>query len=306
MFLQDMPGEWLTNTANESSLDRVIDQFPHFDGFIMILDPFTFSGSDEVFVGQVADHELSDSKLKYVRRMTQVLSQKIVPKVNEADGASNEIRKPTAVIITKGDHFLNKSNEGALEDKNIHQSFPTLADDQPRSFDKKYYEEIDEDVNIILDNIAKNVRSMLGNSFAKEQTFFSLISALGKEPPEMEVKERNGIERRYVKNRRSIEPWRVYDPFIRMLMAFKVLPPFNELEIRTPDMETNRQKIARGDSCRNRLSDWGKDYRNDDWIKITNEILTSEQSPSPKGKNKKENTESKPVKKSFIAKLLGR
>ena len=58
----------------------------------------------------------------------------------------------------------------------------------------------------------------------------------------------------------AIRPWRVADPFIRMLMRLNIVPPFDEVEIRQPDLEDYEMALGRNSKYLARVNAWGRTY----------------------------------------------
>jgi len=265
LFLRDMPGEWLTKPDKAEELETIAKQFSLFDAFIMMLDPFTFT-SRNVFRSEGNNENMDKIKLKYIDILNGVLTGQVVPYVG-----GKKINKPTAVVITKGDHFFNQQNYQRLEQNGVARSFPTLTSWQKASFDKLYFSEIDNDVGRILNSLSINIINMLEKNFGN--TFYALVSALSKLPIDIEYNKEGSLGRGdYVSNPNVIKPWRVADPFIRMLMRLNIVPPFDKVEIRTIDMEPHDLRLGRNTKYLAEVNDWGRTYCNA-WDDLAGEIL---------------------------------
>ena len=260
LFIRDMPGEFLTNPEKTEELHRIAHQFPLFDGFVMMLDPFTFT-ERSVFQNDGSADTSDREKLKFIDRLNQVLAGTIRP-----FAGTNRIAKPTAVIVTKGDHFFEQNNMFRLQQRGVERNFPTLTAYQKESYDRHYFSEIDNDVYRILGALSRNTINMLDGNFSN--VFFSLVSALSKAPLKLEtrkVTEKVGgteaeVLRDFVVTPAAISPWRVSDPFIRMLMRLNIVPPFDEVEIRQPDMEDYDSALARNSRYLATINTWGRTY----------------------------------------------
>ncbi|MCL2573829.1 MAG: hypothetical protein FWE34_04660 [Defluviitaleaceae bacterium] len=252
LFVRDMPGEFLTNPDKTEELYKIANQFSKFDGFIMMLDPFTFT-ERSVFHSDGRADTSDREKLRFVERLNQILTNDIIPLIGK-----QRIDKPTAVIVTKGDHFFDPQNKQRLIQRGVEFSLPTLTIWQKESYDKQYFDEVDKDSKRIISSLSPNVANVLKRNFSN--VFCSLVSSLSKEP--MEIVNRDG-ERGpgdYVVVPNAINPWRVSDPFIRMLMQLNIVPPFDEVEIRTPDGETRDQTIGRNTRYLATINAWGRLY----------------------------------------------
>jgi len=252
LFLRDLPGEWLTNPDRTEELYKLAGQFPKFDAFIMMIDPFTFK-EKSVFRSDMATETVDKERQRFIRDLDEVLTSKVSAFI----GGSGRIDKPTAVIVTKGDHFFNRDNFQKLENKEVLRSFPSFSSYQKESFDKVYFSEVDKDVNRILSNLSPNITKLLEKNFSN--TFAGLVSALSKAPIEIEYKN-DDVKRGFVKNPNIIKPWRVADPFIRLLMRLHIVPPFDEVDIRTPDGERHEEALARNTRYLAAVNAWGRTY----------------------------------------------
>ncbi|MDR0272121.1 MAG: hypothetical protein LBI27_02235 [Clostridiales bacterium] len=267
LFLRDMPGEFLTNPERTEALHGIAEQFPKFDSFIMMLDPFTFSKRNVFSGSESGDKDMDREKLSYIHNLNEVLTGHVVPLIG-----NKKINQPTAVVITKGDHFFADENKARLHSAGIERALPVLNAYQKVSFDKQYFDETDNGVNLILERLSGNIINLLRKNFGS--TFSSVVSALGKEPLPIESRvNEHGIAGDYVITPHAIKPWRVVDPFIRMLMRLNVVPPFDEADIRQPDMDTRDSALARNSKYLAAINAWGRLYCNA-WDEISGEALT--------------------------------
>ena len=255
LFLRDIPGEHMSNVDRTEMLDVIAGQFPKFDGFIMMIDPFTFQ---KRFVFQTDGN--ADTTGKEKQRFVENLDEVLTGKIGTYFGGK-KIDRPTAVIITKSDHLFNRSNIMRLENEGVKRSFPTLTTWQKVSFDRQYFSEIDNDVRRILSSLSPNVMKMLDMSFGN--TFFALASALSKTPMDIEFRQTGSLgPGNYVTTPNAINPWRVADAFIRMLMKLNIVPPFDECEIRRPDLESQDALISRNMRYVSMINMWGRTFCN--------------------------------------------
>jgi len=287
LYIRDVPGEWLISKEKENRLKEVLDIIKDFDGFIMILDPFTFDRY-EAF-DRTADNDIREKareKIEYINRLDKMLTNEIAPLFK-----GGIIRKPTAVIITKGDHLLAKENVSALEKRGIIRSnCPTLTEKQKESFDKAYFNEINSDTLLILDKLADRVSRMVKAHFS--DLSYSIVSSLGKKPIDIIKHENTNVKRfgkngkseifgpgHFIKNENdiwSLTPWRTSDPFLRLLMQFHILPPYNKIQIRKLDIvnDPSNQK-ARNFTYTEELNTWGNRYVAR-WRNYTENLLDTE------------------------------
>ena len=265
LFLRDLPGEFLSNLDRTVELDRIAAQFPKFDGFIMMLDPFTFENR-QVFIPDGNADTTDKEKLKFIENLNEVITGKII-----VFFGGRKIEKPTAVIITKSDHFFNRNNIQRLEYAGVKRNFPSLTQWQKVTFDSEYFREVDIDVYRILSNLSSNIVKMIDRNFGN--TFCGLVSALNKVPLALEFRQNGELgPGDYVMVPNAINPWRVADPFIRLLMKLKIVPPFDELEIRRPDLERYENLLARNSRYLATINNWGRTYCNA-WMDVAGQLL---------------------------------
>ena len=260
LFLRDVPGESMTNAQRTETLDVIAGQFPLFDGFIMMLDPFTFEWRS-VFSHDGSADTTSAGKMTFIENLDEVLAGKI-----STYFGGKKIDRPTAVIVTKSDHFFNRENAHRLESAGVKRSFPSLTKYQKASFDKQYFGEVDYDVIRIISALSPNIVKMLEKNF--NNIFLGLASALSKTPLAIEDRQ-DGTKGHghYIVNPTAIHPWRVADPFIRMLMKLNIVPPFDECDIRKPDLESADSLKARNSRFISEVNKWGRMYCNA-WTEI--------------------------------------
>lgn len=294
LFLRDLPGEYMANVDRTEMLDAIAMQFPQFDGFIMMLDPFTFE-KRSVFVHDGNADTTGKEKMKFVENLDEVLTGKIGTYFG-----GRKIDRPTAVIVTKGDHFFNRDNAQRLSNEGVMRSFPTLTNWQKVSFDKPYFDEVDHDVKRVISALSPNIVKLLDKNFSN--IFMGLSSALSKTPMEIEYRENGNLgPGNYITAPNAINPWRVADPFIRMLMMLKIVPPFNEVEIRKPDLERREALLARNSRYISMVNSWGRVYCNA-WSEIAGLGLEDDEE-SAGGQPPRAQP---PQKKGLFGKLLGR
>jgi len=246
LFLRDVPGEYFSNRDRQQELLRITNQFPKFDGFMIMFDPTAF----EEAVFPVDDVEKDRSKRKQVSLFRQVIMKNIAPTM-----VNNMINQPAAAIITKGDMFFDRSVMGPLKNKGISYAMPLLTVSQKESFDKPYFKEIDEGARRILERLSGNVSELMGAHFGN--AFFSLVSSLSRNPIDIYIDEHG---RRRVSTPTAISPWHVTDPMLRLLMKLHIVPPLDETDARPQTGETPEQRAARVYRNRSIINEWGARY----------------------------------------------
>jgi GTPase SAR1 family protein len=241
LYLRDMPGETITNRDKQNELLRIANQFPKFDAFMTMLDPTTFRES----VFPSAGREEAQRQRTQLNRLSEVIVERITPIM-----PGNTITQPTAAIITKGDLFFDARYVSELRSKGLTYAMPPLASAQQESFDKNYFDEIHLGARTILQKLSDNIIGQIGVHFGN--MFYSVASALSKTPIE--------IAEERVKTPNAINPWRVTDPMLRLLMRLNILPPFDETNVRRRVGESEEERAARVFRNKAAVNDWGAKY----------------------------------------------
>jgi len=257
LHLRDVPGEWILNEQDyNDEYNKLIRQLPKFDGFIMILDPFTFDYSDDIFDSAGEGKKGGQERREYIRILHERLAKDLSPIMGGA-----KIVKPTAVVVTKGDHLLKEENIVKLKNKGIERNRKIFCDDPKlESLDSEYFNEINDDVHFILKKLAPTAINMLEYSFGN--IFFSLVSSLSRSEPlnvEPITINEGDAPRMRIMNENAINPWRTADPFLRLLMSLDLIPPFDDVDVRTR-VESNKEYNARNADYRKKLNAWGEIY----------------------------------------------
>ena len=245
LFFRDIPGEYLTDVTSQE-IKRIANQFPKFDGFVLVLDPITF---EEGIFGSG-----NDDQRYYIDRLKEVIVGSVIPNMN-----GNNISQPTAIILTKGDKFFERNNITNWRNKGIAPANPVLAaglnDEIARkheSFDKSYFEDVNAGVLQLLDKLSRNVPNFINTQF--DNAFFTMVSALGKRAPEIDTVNEK------VRTPNAISPWRVTDPMLRLLMKLNIIPPYDQTNTRINPTERPGERQARKYRNNGLLNEWGEKY----------------------------------------------
>jgi len=245
LFLRDMPGEFLSS-ARRMELARISNQFPKFDGFMIMFDPMTFD--KPIFGGE--NNENSKLWRTQTNQLRQVISTSIVPTME-----GNSIKQPTAAIITKGDLFFNRYHRDVLRNHGISFAMPLLVPTQLESFDRPYFDEVDSGARDIVRKLSESISELIDEHF--DDAFFSLLSSLSSRPIDIST---NSEGRKIVTARNAIKPWHVTDPMLRLLMKLNIIPPLDQIVARAPDREPPDERNARTFKNRTLLNKWGAKY----------------------------------------------
>ena len=245
LFFRDIPGEYLTDVTSQE-IKRIANQFPKFDGFVLVLDPMTF---EEGIFGLG-----NDDQRYYINRLKEVIVGSVIPNMN-----GNNISQPTAVILTKGDKFFERNNITNWRNKGIPPANPVLAaglNDEiakrNESFDKPYFEDVNTGVLQLLDKLSRNVPNFINTQF--DNAFFTMVSALGKRAPKIDYANEK------VTTPNAISPWRVTDPMLRLLMKLNIIPPYDQTNVRSNPTERPNERQARKYRNSGILNEWGEKY----------------------------------------------
>lgn len=246
LFFRDIPGEYLTDVTSQE-IKRIANQFPKFDGFVLVLDPMTFE--ERIFGGLG-----NDDQRYYISRLREVIVGSVIPNMY-----GNSISQPTAVIVTKGDKFFERGNIDRWRNKGIPSSNPVLAAglndaiaSRSESFDRPYFEDVNAGVLQLLDKLSWNIPNFINTQF--DNAFFTMVSALGKRAPKIDDKNER------VLTPTAISPWRVTDPMLRLLMKLNIIPPYDQTNERPSPTEKPGERKARLYRNNGLLNEWGEKY----------------------------------------------
>lgn len=245
LFFRDIPGEYMTDVTSQE-IKRIANQFPRFDGFVLVLDPMTFE--EGIFGSGREDQRY------YIDRLKEVIVGSVIPNMN-----GNNITQPTAVIVTKGDKFFERENIIHWRNKGIPPANPVLAaglnDEIARkseSFDKSYFEDVNTGVLQLLEKLSRNVPNFINTQF--DNAFYTMVSALGKRAPKIDAANEK------VLTPTAISPWRVADPMLRLLMKLNIIPPYDKTNARPDPTEKPNERKARKYRNNSLLNEWGEKY----------------------------------------------
>lgn len=246
LFIRDMPGEYFTRRERQGELQRIMSQFPRFDGFLITFDPMTFDNT--VFPSEDVDKDRQ--RRSQVSRLRQAIMNNIAPTM-----ANNMIAQPTVALVTKGDMFFDREYVQALRSRGISYAAPLLTVTQKESYDKPYFEEVNEGARMVVQKLSGNIADLMGAHFSN--AYFSMVSALCRNPVEI-YKDRDG--NRWVRTPSAINPWHVADPMLRLLMKLHIVPPLDETNSRVKAGETQDERNARVFRNRGIINEWGAKY----------------------------------------------
>jgi len=242
LYLRDIPGEYLTNPERQTDLFQLTAQFPLFDGFMIMFDPKTFRNT-------VFGADVTLEQRRYIDRLKQIIVNNVRPVIGD------KIPQPTSAVITKGDLFTEHLRELML--KGVSASNETLAPRLYESFDRDYFYEINRGTREILERLSPNVLTLLDGEFANYT--LCLVSSLSRQHID--------IEGERVLTPNAINPWRVVEPMLQLLMHMHIIPPFDLTGLRTPPAEKRDALLARQFRNRKLINDWGNNFCTG-WIEL--------------------------------------
>jgi len=247
IYLRDVPGEMLA--SNESDLLMLARNFEKFDGVLLLMDPLSLSNAGEIFdnalkkqynkLSQNDEQIRDDMKRRFQKSQKSLSDLSINLSVRFCPGEI--IRKPTILIISKGDMFRDDESIAILESKGIKQANlavtkirynENFADsnclERPSQPNSGYYDGISIDTKAILDKLGTSYHQNILAKFDDSVVKYFLASALG---DGVNVKadgvgENAGhyLDRDY----EHIRSDKVIESMEYLLMSLGVLPPFHK------------------------------------------------------------------------------
>lgn len=215
--LIDMRGEMLQGGQNDQLTDFNVPQFREADGFIMMVDPETLDTvhtqlPEELFGGRT------------IEALSQTISSMRETIMDCITAELGKIQKPSVVSLVKQD-ILYKYHEQL----GIPFAQPVIA---PKfgpvlgtSLGEKYYEPMKQSTKACIQYLSGSFAFFLEETF--ENPYFVSLSALGREVQ---------IKGNKIDNYQKIQPVRVEEPLLWLLMAFDFVPPFyHEAYFRIPE-----------------------------------------------------------------------
>jgi hypothetical protein len=256
IYLRDMPGEWWGKPEKYAEIQQMMNLFPNFDAFLLILDPAAFSQT--IFPLGIKGEESE----KQLNRLRMAITNTIV-----APSAGNKVMQDTAVVVTKGDYFFDPQYEDALHQNDISLE-KNLIFDAKETYDQSYCAALDNSIGDgLIGKISLVTQQWIKNNF--KNPFYSLVSALNKNPI---ILLKDG---KIVESINTLSPWRVADPLIRLLMRVQVLPPFDKMHF-SGIGEGSPWKQIIGDKS---FHEWGRKYCARNWDNLMKPVLQELNTP---------------------------
>lgn len=209
--LVDMRGEMWNGENNEMLRKLHLPQFKAADGFLMMVDPLTLDG---VFT-KLSQQKMQGRTIENVSMNISTMNATILDIVRSEIGI---IERPSTVVLTKSDILYN--NASAL---GIGLGQPVIA---PRfspvvgsDFCDTYYNPLSRSTHDCIQYLSSGFADFLRQLF--KQPYFTSVSALGNLVR---------IEGNLIDDWRRLNPVRVEEPIIYLLMQLNIIPPFHRHE----------------------------------------------------------------------------
>ena len=205
--LIDMRGEMLQGDHNDELEDNTVPQFRKADGFIMMVDPETLEG---VYT-RLPEQNFGDRKVFQLQQILSSMKEVISDYITSDMGT---ITKPSVVALTKQDILLK--NNASL---GIPLQQPVIAPQfrmQPgANLWESYFEPMNHSTQGCIQYLSGSFTNFLNNTF--QNPYFVSVSALGSSVQ---------IQGNKIDNYAKINPVRVEEPLIHLLMDMNFIPPF--------------------------------------------------------------------------------
>lgn len=205
--LIDMRGEMLQGEHNDDLTDFNVPQFKEASGFIMMVDPETLEG----VYNRLPEQYFGGRKIEQLDMTINSMKQAIMECITAEMG---RIKRPSVVALAKEDILIK--NHAQL---GIPLSQPVIAPNfrpVPGTYlGKTYYEPMNHSTRECIRYLSGSFTNFLDNTFTNP--YFVSISALGNLVQ---------IVGNKIDNFEKIQPVRVEEPLLRLLMDFNFIPPF--------------------------------------------------------------------------------
>lgn len=205
--LIDMRGEMLQGEHNDDLTDFNVPQFKEASGFIMMVDPETLEG----VYNRLPEQYFGGRKIEQLNMTIGSMKEAIMECITAEMG---KIKRPSVVALAKEDILLK--NHAQL---GIPLSQPVIAPNFrpiPGTYlGKTYYEPMNRSTRECIRYLSGSFTAFLDNTFTNP--YFVSISALGSLVQ---------IAGNKIDNFEKIQPVRVEEPLLKLLMDFNFIPPF--------------------------------------------------------------------------------
>lgn len=205
--LIDMRGEMLSDAHKDDLADFNVPQFKEADGFIMLVDPETLDG----VYNRLPENTFGSRRIDQLYQTLDSMKEAIGACITSAMG---KIDRPSVVALAKQDILLK--NYAALR---IPLTEPVIAPNfkpVPGTFlGQTYYGALDRSTKKCINHLSGNFTMFLNNTF--KNPYYVSLSALGNQVQ---------IRGDKIDNYEKIQPIRVEEPLLKLLMDFNFLPRF--------------------------------------------------------------------------------
>ena len=260
LFICDVPGESLATNANEQNIAIIANRFGNYDAFMIMLDPTTLN--PQVFTTATdADGVVITQREKQRQQRAQLTG--LMRNTTNNFTMGQPVKKPAAILLTKGDLFYDEENFNRLKALNVTLSNPALSRQQHNAIDGVFFNETDDGSKRILENLNVAVRNFVRDTF--DVSYCSIVSALGRDG---KINIVNNSDGSYVDNHNIIKSWNVNSTALWLLMSLNILPPFHLMSTRVTPGEKRPETKARDDNNIRLLNEWGYKYCAD-WHEVT-------------------------------------
>ncbi len=229
LAMVDMRGEDLQG-ANATMLAMRHEMYRTSDAFLFIADPQNMPG----FFGKVGDQNTSPDV--HVRLKAQIMDH------IASQFENNQVRKPTAVAITKVDKLIDNARALRLSPASRTVQYKRAARMRKT---KEYFTHIDNETKTFMKNLDDNLLQFLSSVFPTAT--YTSVASLGSHPDIIELDELNaetGKPLLRVLNPDIMGAIRVEDPLMIILMGLGLLPPYNLIS-EDPSRHEENKKVIR-------------------------------------------------------------
>lgn len=215
--LIDMRGEMLSGDHNDDLADYNVPQFKEANGFIMMVDPETLEG----VYNRLPEQYFGGRKIEQLYGTINSMKEAIMECITAEMG---RIQRPSVVALVKQDIlFKNYAQLGIpLSQPVIAPNFHPVVGTY---LGESYYGPMNRSTRECIRYLSGSFTTFLDSTF--KNPYFVSVSALGNKVQ---------IQGNRIDNFEKIQPLRVEEPLLKLLMDFNFIPPFYREEYFTNPM----------------------------------------------------------------------
>ncbi len=223
LALTDMRGEDMVGESGEHLLVKS-RYYANADGFMVLVSPQNIAS----IIGRVEHEEGAEVDITVHRKLAQHINDFILPNFQDS-----KIDAPCVVMLSKCDFLINNCKQIGIPAFN-----PVIAGEPRIKFSGTYFKLQNDGTQQILQKKDPSLYGFLRTAF--EDLYFTSFSSLG-------TKAQIGVDKsglKVVKSRFALQPLRVENSVVYLLMRLGFLPQFAQMEQGKANDARNLQLLA--------------------------------------------------------------